>query len=111
MSDIEKRKAEAFAAFKISQDNAYPADNKTEELICELLQPSPTVADGGVEKAIELVRNATPCNHGCGLEYYADEIGIVLKAAQQPRQECPHNCPHCYAIEVRNNLPSPPKEK
>lgn len=34
---------------------------------------------------------------------------LLKEAAQQPRQECPHNCPHCYAIEVRNNLPSPPQ--
>lgn len=44
-------------------------------------------------------------------EYIVPELRSCLAtAAQQPRQECPHNCPHCYAIEVRNNLPSPPKE-
>lgn len=44
-------------------------------------------------------------------EYIVPELRSCLATdAQQPRQECPHNCPHCYAIEVRNNLSSAPKE-
>lgn len=63
-------------------------------------------SDGELLEQIRIVRTGDQThNHKWILA-----VEAVCKAAQQPRQECPHNCPHCYAIEVRNNLPSPPKE-
>jgi hypothetical protein len=44
---------------------------------------SPPLPDD-VAEAIKLIRNATACNRGCGLEYYADEIGIIIRAASKP---------------------------